>query len=94
MSMAAVRGMGVAVMTSTSGSRPRAVGARHAGPLGPEQGPLLDAEAVLLVDHGHAERREGDAVVDEGVGADDDVDLAGGQGGGELAAAGGAASGW
>ena len=44
--MAAVRGIGVAVMTSRSGSRP----AVRAPSLVPEGGPLLDPEAVLLVD--------------------------------------------
>ena len=48
--MAAVRGMGVAVMTRRSGS--------PALPLGPQGGPLLDPEAVLLVDHHHAQRSE------------------------------------
>ena len=64
MSIAAVRGIGVAVMTSTSGE----------SPLAAEQVALLDAEAVLLVDHGDAEARELDAAVDQRVGADEDVD--------------------
>ena len=42
MTMAAVRGMGVAVMTSRSGS--------PSGTLGAQGRPLLDPEAVLLVD--------------------------------------------
>ena len=46
MSIAAVRGIGVAVITSTSGS---------SSALAAQQVALLDAEAVLLVDHG--ERR-------------------------------------
>ena len=45
MSIAAVRGIGVAVITSTSG----------ASPLPAQQRALLDAEAVLLVDHRDAE---------------------------------------
>ena len=44
--IATVRGMGVAVMTSTWGGRAGLVGQR---------GSLLDAEAVLLVDHDEAE---------------------------------------
>jgi hypothetical protein len=51
----------------------------RARPLVAQRGPLLDAEAVLLVDDHHAERREVDAGLDERVGADDEVDLAGGQ---------------
>ena len=47
--MAAVRGIGVAVITSTSG-------AVDSIALVAERGPLLDAEAVLLVDHDDAER--------------------------------------
>ena len=66
MSMAAVRGIGVAVITSTSGASPFAA----------EQVALLDAEAVLLVDHGDAEARELDAAVDQRVRADHDVDVA------------------
>ena len=45
MSIAAVRGIGVAVMTSTSGS----------SPFSAQQVALLDAEPVLLVDHRDAE---------------------------------------
>ena len=66
MSMAAVRGIGVAVITRTSGDVA----------LRPQQVALLDAEPVLLVDHRHAEPRELDASVDQRVGADEDVDLA------------------
>ena len=40
---------------------------------------LADAEAVLLVDDGEAEVAEGDVLLEEGVGADEDGDLAGGQ---------------
>ena len=43
-------------------------------PLPPEQVALLDTEAVLLVDDGEAEARELDALVDERVRADHDVD--------------------
>ena len=41
-----------------------------------EQVALLDAEAVLLVDHRDAEARELDAAVDQRVRADQDVDVA------------------
>ena len=58
-----MRGIGVAVMTSTSGT---ASPAR----LVAQRGPLLDAEAVLLVDDDDAERLELDALLDERVGAD------------------------
>ena len=53
--MAAVRGMGVAVMTSRSGS-PTATVAAPA--LVPQGGPLLHPEAVLLVDDHHPEGAE------------------------------------
>jgi hypothetical protein len=43
-------------------------------------GPLADAEAVLLVDDDQAESGEVDAGLDDGVGADQDVDLAGREG--------------
>ena len=59
----------MAVITSTSGVAPRVA-------LVAQRGPLLDAEAVLLVDDHHAERAEADVALDEGVGADHDVDLA------------------
>ena len=59
-----MRGIGVAVITSTSGSSPL-----------PRSAALLDAEAMLLVDHRDAELRECDALGDERVRADDDVDL-------------------
>ena len=52
------------------------VGHGLARALVPQRGPLLDAEAVLLVDHDHAERPELDALLDERVGADGQVDLA------------------
>ena len=74
--MAAVRGMGVAVMTSRSGSRPVP---SVAPALGPEGGPLLHPEAVLLVDDHHPEGAEADLVGEEGVGADQEVDGAVGQ---------------
>ena len=66
MSIAAVRGIGVAVITSTSGGVP----------LRAQEVALLHAEAVLFVDDDNAERGERDALVDEGVGAHDNVDLA------------------
>ncbi len=62
-----MRGIGVAVITSTSGS-----GAPRAFPL--QQIALLDPEAVLLVDDDRAEARELDALVQERVGPDEDVD--------------------
>ena len=58
--MARVRGIGVAVITSTSGRRPFC---RQAGS-------LHDAEAVLLVDNDHAEAVELYVLVQQGVGAD------------------------
>ena len=64
--IAAVRGIGVAVITSTSGTAPPG--------LLPQRGALLDAEAVLLVDDDHAEAVERHALLDQGVGADDEVD--------------------
>ena len=67
--MATVRGIGVAVITSTCGGR---------GRLGPQRVPLLDAEAVLLVDHDQAQVGELDLLLDQGVGADDDAGVAGG----------------
>ena len=51
--MAAVRGMGVAVITSRSGSARPGLAAPRA--LVPQCGALLDPEAVLLVDHHHPE---------------------------------------
>ncbi len=54
--------------------------------LAPQRGALLDAEAVLLVDHGHAELGERDALGDQRVRADDDVDLASGETGADLLA--------
>ena len=45
----------------------------------PELGALFDAEAVLLVDDDESEVAEGDVVLDEGVGADEDVYLAVGE---------------
>ena len=65
--MAAVRGIGVAVMTSTSGTAPSRPFARNIAA-------LLDAEAVLLVDDDDAERPQLDAFLDERVRADEDVD--------------------
>ena len=89
--MAAVRGIGVAVITSRSGSRPVAV---VAPALGPEGGTLLDPEAVLLVDDHHAEGAEVDLVGEEGVGADEQVDGSLGQSGVESGPIGGRRSGW
>ena len=59
---ASVRGIGVAVMCSTCGARPS-----------DERLPLLDAEPVLLVDHGHREARQLDVLLDQRVRADDEV---------------------
>ncbi len=39
----------------------------------PQQRPLLDAEAVLLVDHREPETRDGRVAVEQGVGADEHV---------------------
>ena len=69
MSIAAVRGIGVAVITSTSGTTSVVAFAL-------QQRALLDAEAVLLVDHRDAEVRELGVAVEQRVGADEDVDLA------------------
>ena len=64
-----MRGIGVAVITSTCGvAVPDAAAQRVA---------LLDAEAVLLVDDDQAEVGEPDAVLDQRVGADDDARLPG-----------------
>jgi hypothetical protein len=49
---------------------------------------LADAEAVLLVDHGDRERGELDGLLDQGVGADDELGLPGGERGEQLAALG------
>ena len=70
MSIAAVRGIGVAVITSTSGC-----GRRFRSCAG-QQCALFDAEAVLLVDHDDAEAGERRVAVEQRVGAHDDVDLA------------------
>ena len=78
-SIAAVRGIGVAVMTSTSGS----------SPLPRRSDALLDAEAVLLVDDRAPEPRESRVAVEQRVGADEDVDLAGLEPGDDPAALGG-----
>ena len=64
MSIAAVRGIGVAVITSTSG-------VRSSPALGAQQVALLDAEAVLLVDDREPEVGELDALVDQRVRADE-----------------------
>ena len=66
-----MRGIGVAVITSTS----------VAVALGGEGEALVDAEAVLLVDHDQPEVAEVDAGLEDGVGADDEVDVAGGEAG-------------
>ena len=77
--IATVRGIGVAVITRTCGGLPGLVG---------ERGALLDAEAVLLVDHDQAEVEELDLLLEQRVGADDDAGLAGGQPGQRLGALG------
>ena len=61
-----MRGIGVAVITSTSGSLPMPLQHRA----------LLDAEPVLLVDDDEAELRERRVAVEQRVRADDDVDVA------------------
>ena len=58
--------MGVAVITRRSA----------ASPFGAERQALTHAEAMLLVDDGEAEIGEGDALLKQRVGADDNVDLA------------------
>jgi hypothetical protein len=60
--------MGVAVMTSTWGGRPVCLLFQRAGA-------LLDAEAVLFVGDGEAEVLELDPVFEQGVGADDEVQV-------------------
>jgi hypothetical protein len=69
--MATVRGIGVAVMMSWCGT----------------VSPLLHAELVLLVDHHQAQERDLDGLGEQGVRADHDPGLAGGQRG-ELGPAG------
>ena len=73
-----MRGIGVAVITSTSGS----------SPLPREQRALLDTEAVLLVDDREPEVRELRVAVEQRVRADEDVDLARVEPGGDAAALG------
>ena len=65
--MAAVRGIGVAVITKQVRV---AVGA-----LGPQRRPLLHAEAVLLVDHDRAERGELDLLGQQRVGPHHEADV-------------------
>ena len=74
-----LRGIGVAVITSRSAALA----------LCAEVHALAHPEAVLLVDDGEAEVAEGDVLLEERVGADEDVDLAGrqrGEPGGALGA--------
>ncbi len=59
-----VRGIGVAVMISTS----------VRSPLAPEGQALVDAEAVLLVDHRQRQVAVFDRVLEQRMGADDDLD--------------------
>ena len=61
-----MRGIGVAVMTRMS----------TASPFWPERQALVHAEAVLLVDDGKAEVAERDVLLEQRMGADDDVDRA------------------
>ena len=61
-----VRGIGVAVITRTS----------VCSPLRAEQQALVDAEAVLLVDHRQGEVAILDGVLEQRVGADDNLDRA------------------
>ena len=77
--IAAVRGIGVAVITSTSGTCPSTIFVA-------QRGALLDAEPVLLVDHDDAEAGEVDLLLDQRVGADGDVDRAVGEPGQDLLA--------
>jgi hypothetical protein len=81
MVIAAVLGMGVAVITSMSGTPVR--------PLVPQRRPLLDTEAVLLVDDDHSQRSEHHIVLDQGVRADHDVDGPVFESGSDLLAGGG-----
>ena len=76
---ASVRGMGVAVMTRTSGSQA----------LLAQRRPLQHAEAMLLVDHHEAELRETHVALHERMGADDEVDRTAGDIGQLLASSGG-----
>ena len=64
---ASVRGIGVAVITSTSGIRPFRTQRRA----------LHDAEAMLFVDDGEPERAEVHRALHERVRADDQMDVAG-----------------
>ena len=63
---ASVRGIGVAVITSTSGCRPFA----------PSVAALQHAEAMLLVDDDQGQRAELDVLLHQRVRADDQVDVA------------------
>ena len=65
-----MRGIGVAVITSRCGGRSALCGQHH---------PLGDPEAVLLVDDREAEPLVGDRLLEDGVGADEDVDRAVGE---------------
>ena len=69
--MSSVRGIGVAVMTSTS--------VPALSPFDCSDKPLVHAEAVLLVDDGEGEVAEDDVRLEQRVRADKDVDLARGQ---------------
>ena len=64
-----MRGIGVAVITSTS----------TASPLRGERQALMHAEAVLLVDDREREIAERDLVLEQRMGADQEIDLAGGE---------------
>ena len=68
----------LAIMGQRQGARDRRRGhhqqMRRARRLGREQQPLRHAEAVLLVDHGEAQRLVGDLFLKDRVGADEDVD--------------------
>ena len=66
--MAAVRGIGVAVMTSTSGSSSGT--GRRVATLRLQRSALLDTETVLFVHDHDAERRETHVICQEGVGSD------------------------
>ena len=67
--IATVRGIGVAVITSTCGRRALGLLAQRVA--------LLDAEPVLLVDHDQAQVGELHLLVEQGVGADHDPGRAG-----------------
>ncbi len=63
--IASVLGIGVAVMTSTSGTIP----------FFREHRSLDNTEAMLFVDHDQSQIPEDDPFLDQGMGPDDDIDI-------------------